>query len=75
MKGSQVYVVELVFELGLAAAKGSLVTTAQHGLTREVLLHEAWEEASQSSSLSLNLRRLYPPDMELSPLPGAFFPH
>lgn len=41
--------VELEFELGLTEAKVSHVITAQHGLTRDVLLHEARLEASQSS--------------------------
>lgn len=37
------------FELGLVEAKVSLLTTAQHGLTREFLPQVAWLEASQSS--------------------------
>ena len=49
MKGSRVYAGELECELGLTEAKVSHVTTAQHGVPREVLLHEAWLEASQSS--------------------------
>lgn len=75
VKGSQVYVVDLEFALGLAEAKVSHVATAHHILTGEVLLHEAWVEASQSFPSEYKCREALHLDMEFSPVPGALFPH
>ena len=75
MKGSEVYVVELEFELGLGEANVNHVTTVHHGLTREVLLHEAWVGASQSFPSEYKSREALHLDMKFSPIPGALFPH
>lgn len=74
MKGSWVCVAELEYELGLAEAKVSQVTTARHGLTKKVPLHEAWVEASQSFPSEYKSREALYLDMEFSPIRGALSP-
>lgn len=70
-----IYMVELESELGLAEADVNHVTTTHHGLTREVLLHEARVEASQSFAFEYKPRESLNLGMKFSPVPGALFSH
>lgn len=70
-----IYMVELESELGLAEADVNHVTTTHHRLTREILFHEVWMEASQSFPCEYKPRESLHLDMKFSPVPETLFSH